>query len=328
MKDLIDRIFKIDSEEEFSSLALDIFRFQSSNNVVYAKYIEYLKINVNEVKMVSKIPFLPIEFFKSHVIKSTNQKARRVFESSGTTGQQTSKHHIVSTELYSRSFLKSFSASYGNPENLCILALLPSYLERENSSLVYMMNHLIQLSQHPDSGFYLNNFEDLSKVLKKRNQDKSPTLLLGVSFALLDLADNYPLPLSESITVMETGGMKGRRKEMIREELHEILKEAFHLSVIHSEYGMTELLSQSYSGGNGNYTSPPWMNILIRDPYDPMAILPLGQSGAINIIDLANIYSCCFIATGDLGKLFKDGSFEISGRMDISEVRGCNLMVN
>jgi phenylacetate-coenzyme A ligase PaaK-like adenylate-forming protein len=250
-----------------------------------------------------------------------------VFESSGTTGQQTSKHHVISESIYKSSFLKSFSEFYGNPEKRCILALLPSYLERENSSLVYMMDHLINTSRHPDSGFYMYDLKSLSEILKQRNQDNYPTLLLGVSYALLDFADQYPMPFSDNITVMETGGMKGHRKEMIREELHSILKNAFGLKSIHSEYGMTELLSQAYSIGNESFIPPPWMKVLIRDIYDPLTILPTNQSGGINIIDLANIYSCSFIATGDLGKVNEDGFFEVAGRHDKSEVRGCNLMV-
>ena len=216
---------------------------------------------------------------------------------------------------------------YGSPEDLCILALLPSYLEREASSLVYMMDQLIRWSKHPDSGFYLDQLEELSSILQNRNNDGHPTLLLGVSFALLDLAEQYPLSLWKNITVMETGGMKGRRQEMVRSELHQVLKEAFDLGSIHSEYGMTELLSQAYSAGDGIFYTPPWMKVLVRDPNDPLTLVPAGQSGGINIIDLANIHSCSFIATADLGKVFEDGSFEIMGRYDHSDIRGCNLLL-
>jgi phenylacetate-coenzyme A ligase PaaK-like adenylate-forming protein len=327
MQNLIDRIFTIDSEEDFNSLALEIFCFQASENLVYSEYLKYLSVEPKDVHLVSDIPFLPIDFFKTHKVICGNEIPKLIFESSGTTGQQTSKHLVLSESIYKSSFLKSFTSFYGNPEELCILALLPSYLERENSSLVYMMNHLMKMSKHQDSGFYLNNLEELSEILQKRNQDKHSTLLLGVSFALLDLADNYPLPLSSNIKIMETGGMKGRRKEIIREELHSTLEKEFKLEGIHSEYGMTELLSQAYAGADRKFHSPPWMKILIRDPYDPLAILSGGQSGAINIIDLANIYSCSFIATGDLGRVHKDGSFDVAGRMDSAEIRGCNLMV-
>jgi phenylacetate-coenzyme A ligase PaaK-like adenylate-forming protein len=327
MQDLINSIFSIKNEKEFSSLALEVFHFQAKENKVYKTYLSHLQISPSEIKEYSEIPFLPIEFFKTHQVLSSNKKPNLIFESSGTTGQQTSKHLVVSKSIYESSFLKSFSAFYENPEELCILALLPSYLERENSSLVYMMDHLIKMSKHKDSGFYLNNLEELSEILQKRNQDKRPALLLGVSFALLDLAESHYMPLSSNIKIMETGGMKGRRKEIIREELHSILKKAFHLERIHSEYGMTELLSQAYASADRKFHSPPWMKILIRDPYDPLTILPASQSGAINVIDLANIYSCSFIATSDLGRLHKNGSFDVAGRMDSSEIRGCNLMV-
>lgn len=327
MQNLIDKIFTIDTEVAFDSLALEIFNYQALENNVYSEYLKYLNVDSEKVNFVSEIPFLPIDFFKTHRIICGKDNPDLVFESSGTSGQETSKHMVRSKSLYESSFLKSFKSFYGNPEDLCILALLPSYLERGNSSLVYMMDQLIKMSAHADSGFYLNNLEDLSKILQKRNLDSHPSLLLGVSFALLDLAENYPMPLSGSIKIMETGGMKGRRKELIRQELHSILKKAFQLHGIHSEYGMTEILSQAYAGIDQKFHSPPWMKILIRDPYDPLTILPAGQSGAINVIDLANIYSCSFIATGDLGRLNEDSSFEISGRMDTAEIRGCNLMV-
>ena len=217
--------------------------------------------------------------------------------------------------------------SYGSPENYCIVALLPSYLQRAGSSLVYMMDHLMGQSQHPESGFYLDNLDELSILLQRRNEDGQPTLLVGVSYALLDLADIAPLNLKDHIIMMETGGMKGRRREMVRGELHEALKKAFGLKTIHSEYGMTELLSQAYSSGNGLFYTPPWMKILIRDPNDPFSTVQQGQTGGLNIIDLANLYSCSFIATGDLGKTYADGGFEILGRFDHSDIRGCNLMV-
>jgi len=322
-----DKIFQIAGESDFNSLAIEIFRYQLKTNPVYSKYFHHLGRGLETIKTIEQIPFLPIEMFREHQVISGNIMPSLIFESSGTTGQKSSKHYIVSEKIYRESFLKSFAANYGKPEDLCILALLPSYLERENSSLVYMMDHLIGLSQHSDSGFYLNELDQLSKVLEKRVEDKHPTILLGVSFALLDLAEKFPLPLNDNITILETGGMKGKRKEMIKEELHEILKKAFAKDSIHSEYGMTELLSQAYSKGNNRFYPPPWMKVMIRDMYDPFTLLPPGQSGGINIIDLANIHSSSFIATSDLGVVFEDGSFEVRGRFDQADVRGCNLMV-
>jgi len=327
MKTIEDRIFTVSSREQFDELALEIFRFQASSNEVYRTYLDILGIRSESITSVDQIPFLPIEFFRSKQVVSGEGPFGQVFESSGTTGQQTSRHYVQHTSIYIESFTRTFTRFYGNPENLCILALLPSYLDRENSSLVYMMDHLIKMSGHPDSNFYLDDLGKLSGILKKRNDDKHPTILLGVSFALLDLAAEYPLNLGENITVMETGGMKGRRKELIRSELHEELKQAFGLAQVHSEYGMTELLSQAYTRGDGHFEPAYWMQVRTRDLYDPLSMLPENSSGGINIIDLANIYSCSFIATGDQGKVYGDGSFEISGRMDHSEIRGCNLMV-
>ncbi|MCF8345766.1 MAG: acyltransferase [Bacteroidales bacterium] len=327
MKSLEARILNVRNEQDFRSLALEVFRFQVSGNPVYAAFLRHLGIFPDTVKETGQIPFLPIEMFKTHKVITGKKEPALVFESSGTTGQITSKHHVVSASLYQESFTRWFSANYGKPEERCILALLPAYLERENSSLIYMMKHLIGLSNHPQSGFYLDNHKGLAEVLEERNRDQHPTLLLGVSFALLDMAEKYPLPLSGAVTVMETGGMKGRRKEMVREELHEILKKAFSKKNIHSEYGMTELLSQGYSSGSGRFIAPPWMKVSTRDLYDPLSPLPTGRSGGINVIDLANLYSCSFIATGDTGRVADDGSFEITGRFDQSEIRGCNLMV-
>lgn len=324
---LEERILQLKSAGEFDSLALEVFRLQAAQNSVYARYLSLLKIDPGKVDTTDKIPFLPIELFKTERIILDKHTPEVVFRSSGTTGQQPSSHFVASENLYKQSFLKTFTSFYGNPEDLCILALLPSYLERNDSSLVYMMNHLVELSRHPGSGFYLNNLSDLTNQLKLRNADGHPTLLLGVSFALLDLAEKHPLPLSGNITVMETGGMKGRRREMVREELHHTLMEAFGVPCIHSEYGMTELLSQAYAGAAGKFVAPPWMKVRIRDLYDPLTILPPGRSGGVNIIDLANLYSCSFIATGDTGTVMEDGSFEITGRSDHSDIRGCNLMV-
>jgi phenylacetate-coenzyme A ligase PaaK-like adenylate-forming protein len=327
MQHLEKHILQIESAGEFDSLALDVFRLQAAKNSVYAKYLSLLKTDPGKIDSSDKIPFLPIELFKTHRIILDNYTPEVIFRSSGTTGQQPSSHFVASEKRYKESFLKTFTSFYGNPKDLCILALLPSYLERDDSSLVYMMNHLVELSDHPGSGFYLNNLDELADQLKLRNADGRPTLLLGVSFALLDLAEKYPLPLSDNITVMETGGMKGRRREMVREELHQALMDAFQVQCIHSEYGMTELLSQAYAGAAGKFVPPPWMKVLVRDLYDPLTILPPGRSGGVNIIDLANLYSCSFIATGDTGTVLEDGSFKITGRSDHSDIRGCNLMV-
>lgn len=327
MTELEEKIFNIRNEAEFESLALEIFQFQAGNNAVYAEFLANLGMDSVSIQSTSEIPFLPIELFKNHRVLTGKGEPDLIFESSGTTGQTPSRHFVLSETLYRQSFLKTFTQFYGPPEELCILALLPSYLERGNSSLVYMMDHLINLSGHQDSGFYLDDLKKLSEVLQSRITDGHPTLLLGVSFALLDLAEKYPVKLTENITIMETGGMKGRRKEMVREELHKKLREAFQTAAIHSEYGMTELLSQAYSKNGHLFNPPPWMKVLVRDLYDPMTLLPEGRSGGINIIDLANLYSCSFIATGDVGKTFSDDSFEITGRFDQAEVRGCNLMV-
>lgn len=323
----IQDIFQINDHRTFRETALKVFSFQAAENPVYRDYLKALGVNAAQISEVEEIPFLPVEFFKTHTVLCEGMKAEVVFESSGTTQTTPARHHVSDLSLYQKSLLEGFQWFYGQPENYCILALLPSYLERTGSSLVYMMNHLIGLSGHPDSGFYLDNLKALSALLQQRNNDRYPTLLVGVSFALLDLAEQYPTQLEDHIIVMETGGMKGRRKELIRSELHNRLKEAFGLETIHSEYGMTELLSQGYSSGDGLFRTPPWMKILVRDPNDPLTLLGAGQTGGLNIIDLANTYSCSFIATGDLGKLHKDGRFEVLGRFDHSDIRGCNLLV-
>lgn len=322
----IQQIFSISSKAEFEDLALEIFRFQYNNNQVYGRYCDHLKISPTKVSRLLEIPFLPISFFKTHHVVSTNQKPQTVFESSGTTQSTVSKHFVPEIGLYEKSFLKGFSTFYGPVEEYCILALLPSYLEREGSSLIYMVNELILRSGHPHSGFYLNNLAELHQKLMELEQKGAKTLLIGVSFALLDLAEQYPLPLQHTI-IMETGGMKGRRKELIREELHAVLKKAFDVPQIHSEYGMTELLSQAYSKGDGLFRTPSWMKVLTRDTEDPLSMQSVAKTGGVNVIDLANVYSCSFLATQDLGKTYADGSFEILGRFDSSDIRGCNLMV-
>lgn len=324
----LDNIFKISDEKTFRAAALEVFYLQSKHSPVYRDYLSTLGVEPSGIKDVEEIPFLPIEFFKSHTVLAEGKEAEVIFESSGTTGNTPSMHHVADAGLYRESFLRSFNAFYGSPEDLCILALLPSYLERESSSLVYMMNHLIGWSKHSDSGFYLDQLGELSAILQKRNNDSHPTLLLGVSFALLDLAEQHPMTLWNNIKVMETGGMKGQREELVRSELHQALKDAFEINTIHSEYGMTELLSQAYSAGDGLFLSPAWMKVLVRDPNDPLTLLSNGQSGGLNIIDLANLHSCSFIATGDLGKVHEDGSFEVLGRYDSSDIRGCNLLIS
>lgn len=316
-------IFEIQSEQEFNDISLQIFRFQFDHNKIYHEFVNYLGIDISKIDHFRKIPFLPIEFFKSYHVYASSSKPQGEFHSSGTTGSSTSKHFIADTKIYETSFKKCFELFYGNPEKLQILALLPSYLEQGNSSLVYMAKELIKGSKHPESGFYLNDSDKLAKIL---NENSSPTILLGVTYALLDLIEKYEIH-NPNLIVMETGGMKGRRKEMIREELHKILTKKFHVSSIHSEYGMTELLSQAYSKGEGKFNTPPWMKILIRDMNDPLTLLDKNKTGGINIIDLANIYSCSFISTQDLGRLHDDKTFEVLGRFDTSDIRGCNLMI-
>lgn len=319
-------IFSISGSSEFNTLALEIFRYQYLNNSVYRNFCDLLNRDPGKIGSVEKIPFLPIEFFKTHSVVSSAKPSEIIFTSSGTTGQQTSKHLVTDLSVYEESFREGFRKFYGNIEDYAILALLPSYLEREGSSLIYMVDDLIKSSKNPHSGFYLHDLNDLKEKLNLLENQGQKTLLIGVSFALLDLAENFNFKLKNTI-VMETGGMKGRRKEMIRAELHGILQEAFGTEKIHSEYGMTELLSQAYSTGDGIFECPPWMKILIRDPEDALSILPSGKSGGINVIDLANINSCSFIATQDLGKDMGSGKTTVLGRFDNSDIRGCNLMI-
>lgn len=321
-----NKIFSISSAEEFDAAALEVFRFQYESNTVYRQFSQLLKKDPSVVKNVSEIPFLPIEFFKTHKVISSKAPAQEIFTSSGTTGQNTSKHEVTDIDIYIKSFRRAFSQSYGNIEDYAVLALLPSYLERKGSSLIYMVDDLIGKSKNEHSGFYLHDLDALVEKLRILQKENQKTLLIGVSFALLDLAEKYSLDL-DNVIVMETGGMKGRRKEMIRRELHEVLKNGLGVSTIHSEYGMTELLSQAYSSGNGIFECPPWMKILIRDPEDALTLLPAGKSGGVNVIDLANINSCSFIATQDLGKDLGAGKVEILGRFDNSDIRGCNLLI-
>lgn len=321
-----ENIFSISSKKEFEKTALKVFRFQYDNNIVYQDFCNLLKKDKTNVKSISAIPFLPIQFFKSHEVISSSSPVQITFTSSGTTGAITSKHLVTNIEYYEKSFRRGFSKFYGNIKDYVVLALLPSYLEREGSSLIYMAEDLIKESEQTESGFYLNNYKELIQKLIYLDQSGKNVLLIGVTYALLDLIENQKFQLKNTI-IMETGGMKGKRKEMIREELHKKLTEGFGVSKIHSEYGMTELLSQAYSLGDGIFECPPWMDILIRDTEDALTYVDTEKTGGINVIDLANINSCSFIATQDLGKKYPNHSFEVLGRFDNSDIRGCNLMI-
>jgi len=320
------QVFSINNEQAFNYAALQIFRRQAENCRVYHNFISGLNIDPAKIQTIWQIPFLPVEFFKSHAVVSSNANAEVTFTSSGTTGMITSRHLVTDVSWYTESFRAAFKLFYGDIEDYTVLALLPAYLEREGSSLIYMADDLIKQSKNPDSGFYLYNHEELYHQLKKQQEAQKPTLLIGVTFALLDFVEQHTINFPQLI-VMETGGMKGRRKEMIREELHQQLCDGFGVTAIHSEYGMTELLSQAYSKGEGIFNCPPWMKIITRDPNDPLELLQNNKAGGINIIDLANINSCSFIATQDLGKVYPDGSFEVLGRFDNSDIRGCNLLI-
>ena len=319
-------IISLQTTKEFHKTAMKVFRFQFQHNEVYQKYCLLLRKSPENVKHITEIPFLPIEFFKSKEVLSTIDPIQTTFTSSGTTGIITSKHHVTDLSFYEASFRSAFSKFYGNIEDYAVLALLPSYLEREGSSLIYMAKDFIEGSNHPDSGFYLHNYKELAQKLIQLDSDGQNVLLLGVTYALLDMIELQKFELKNTI-VMETGGMKGKRKEMIREELHTLLTDGFGVHKIHSEYGMTELLSQAYSFGDGVFECPPWMDILIRDTEDPLSLIETEKTGGINIIDLANINSCSFIATQDLGKKYNNATFEVLGRFDNADVRGCNLMV-
>tara|TARA_B100001175_G_scaffold47691_1_gene37093 strand:+ start:641 stop:1618 length:978 start_codon:yes stop_codon:yes gene_type:complete len=319
-------IFDLKSEISFKKKTLEIFKFQFDNNNVYRSFCELLCKHPSEINDINDIPFLPIDFFKTKAVITSNSNIQQTFTSSGTTGSKTSKHHVKDLKLYENSFIKGFEQFYGSINNYTILGLLPSYLERDGSSLVYMVNTMIEKSNSPKSGFYLKDLEKLRDTIFELESKKEKTLLIGVSYALLDLIESYEFKLEHTI-IMETGGMKGNRKEMVKSELHSILKKGFGVEHIHGEYGMTEMLSQAYSKRDGFFSTANWMKVLIRDPEDNMTILTNGKCGGINIIDLANIHSCSFIATQDLGKLHSNGLFELLGRFDQSDIRGCNLMV-
>lgn len=323
---LVKKIQKV-NDSSFDSVALAVFQYQAKYNPLYAQFLKLLSIDSTQIKERTQIPFLPIAFFKTHSIKSGDWIAEKVFNSSGTTGKTTSRHEVRSLEWYRNWSIRGFEHQYGSLDQYCILALLPAYLERSGSSLVYMADQFIQKSNHSQSGFFLNELAQLQQILQYCHSQKMPTLLIGVSFALLDLAEQFPTDLS-GIVVMETGGMKGRRKELTRTELHGQLTKAFSLKNIHSEYGMTELLSQAYSKGDGLFYPMQTMKIQTREVTDPFGQQVFGKSGLLNIIDLANVDTCSFIATDDLGKVYTDGSFEVLGRLDHSDIRGCNLLVS
>lgn len=314
--------------EDYPSLALAIFRYQSVHNPIYAQFLNLLHIDVNKVVKAADIPCLPIGLFKKYALQSGTWNAVRTFSSSGTTGRQTSKHLLHNDEWYKRNARRAFELIYGPIKDRPILALLPAYLERSGSSLVFMADDFIQQSCHEDAGFFLNDLEALQQKLKRLNKEsKLAPLLIGVSFALLDLAEQFPTDLSNCI-VMETGGMKGRRRELTRAELHQTLKTAFNCKQIHSEYGMTELLSQGYAPANGRFIPAPSMRVYSRETSDPLSLRKDSKTGALNIHDLANLDTISFIATDDLGRVYPDGTFEVMGRMDASDTRGCNLLVS
>jgi hypothetical protein len=330
-KNLLQSIFSVNADS-FTETAFDVFRFQYECNAVYQQFCNIIKKTPATISSVEQIPFLPVQFFKSKQIKAGNFDEALYFESSGTTGSVNSRHFVKDVAVYEESFLKGFELQYGKINEWCIIGLLPSYLERGNSSLVYMVDKLVKLSRHAASGFYLYDHDKLKAALEENEKAGTKTLLIGVTYALLDFAEASPMQLNHTV-VMETGGMKGRREELSRGQVHAILKKQFGLQQVHSEYGMTELLSQAYSQANGIFYCPPWMKILVRNEDDPFEIRSLPDEnkafagGAINIIDLANVYSCSFIATDDAGKIYKDGSFEITGRLDNSDIRGCGLMI-
>ena len=322
-----DRLQGIKNEDDFETLALEVFQYQFQNNEIYSEFVKSLNISPEKIKSIYEIPFLPVEIFKTRKVLTGNENYQRIFTSSGTTGDQASKHYVKDISLYEINFSKIFSLFYNSPSDYTILALLPSYLEREGSSLIYMTDKLIKATQSPGSGFYLDEYKKLFSILEQLKKEKRKTILFGVTYALLDFIFSFKINFP-GLIIMETGGMKGKRKEMVREEVHELLCAGFGVEVVHSEYGMTELLSQAYSCGNGIFKSPAWMRILVRDPYDPIKPAALKTSGGINIIDLANIDSCAFVSTQDLGRVYPDHSFEVIGRFDFSDVRGCNLMID
>jgi len=319
-------IFNLQSPSEFNEIALSLFRYQYKNNKIYSRFVDALGVSESKVYHPEQIPFLPVSFFKTHKIVTGDFAEELVFESSGTTGMETSKHYVFDAGLYQQSFTRGLELFYGDLSQYAVFALLPSYLERKNSSLVYMVEKILQQSNQRIGGFFLNELSALKQQLIEAQQRGLKIMLFGVTFALLDMAENFPVEIPDAV-IIETGGMKGRRKELTRMELHEKLCKAFGVEKIHSEYGMTELLSQAWSKGDGIFKCPPWMKIMIADTNDPLSYLETGRTGGINIIDLANFHSCSFIATQDLGRVFDDGTFEVLGRFDNSDIRGCSLLV-
>lgn len=322
-----NKILNISSSQEFEKYSIEIFNYQFEKNTIYREFCRLIGKNPSNIRSSFEIPFLPIQFFKTHKIISSNQPIKKTFYSSGSTKNNLSKHHIIDLKLYEDCFLKIFMNFYGSPSQYNIIALLPTYLENKNSSLIYMVNKLIEKSENKHSGFYLDNYKELKEKLLYLEEGDKKTILFGVSYALLNLIDFHKFKLKKTI-IIETGGMKGKRKELIKSELHQMLRIGFGVKNINSEYGMTELISQAYSIHNEKFKSPPWMKIYIRESEDPMNIKTDNKSGGINIIDLANYNSCSFIATDDLGKLDKNGNFEILGRLDNSDQRGCNLLID
>lgn len=318
-------LLAIRNSRDFEQLALSAFKFQYANNKIYKQFCNGINFLPEKISKIEQIPFLPIPFFKTHRVITGLGKPQQKFVTSGTTTGIGGIHEVLDVSWYESSFLAAFKHFYGSPEDFLILGLLPNYLERKNSSLIYMVSRLITESKHPDSNFFLYNHQALFEKLKAAKKTKTPTILIGVSYALLDFLEEYKIDFP-NLVVMETGGMKGKRKELVKCELHEILKAGFGVQAIHSEYGMTELLSQAYSKGKGIFETPKWMKVLTRDSTDPLT-LTTQKAGGINVIDLANIHSCCFLATEDLGKITGDNTFEILGRFDQAEARGCNLLI-
>jgi hypothetical protein len=322
----VNNIFSLDGDPgSFDKHCLELFRYQYDHNPVYRQWCELTGPDAAAVKTHRDIPALPIAFFKTHTITTGSFVPEMVFESSGTTGANTSRHLVKDTDLYRESFLRCFRMFYGDIRNWCILGLLPAYLERQHSSLVFMVDELVRQSGHRNSGFYLDEYDALSGVLRKLEAQAQPVLLIGVTFGLLDFASTHSQNLRHTV-VMETGGMKGRRKELTRAEVHHLLQTGLGIQNIHSEYGMTELLSQAYSAGQGRFRCPPWMKVLVRDEEDPLQVRTIGR-GLLQVIDLANVHSCAFIATEDVGTVYEDGSFEVWGRLDNSDIRGCSLLI-
>jgi len=321
-----EKIFEISSGKEFTDCALELFHFQYDHNIPYHAFVDALEVDIESIGRVEEIPFLPIEFFKTHDVVCSNIPPQAIFRSSGTTGMARSRHLVTDLSVYRRSFIRGFELRYGNPQDVQFLALTPTPEQAPDSSLVYMIQKLMDISNSPENGFFLASHTGLSARLRQRRAPNKKVVLIGLTYALLDFATHYPGDYTPLILV-ETGGMKGHRTEITREELHSLLCPAFGVEQVHSEYGMTELLSQAWSQGDGHFNTPPWMKVMIRDTYDPLSYLGTGETGGINIIDLANYDSCSFIATQDLGRMLDDGLFEVLGRFETSDIRGCSLLI-